>query len=74
VEFELFLGLWLVSGLHVRQARDLALVCFFAFAGVSLYQALAGAASCGRFGKVSVNPWCTFVFPDRPGLWGGVVE
>src|SRR5947209_5245125 len=35
VELELFLGLWLVSGLYARAARYVALTCFTAFLVVS---------------------------------------
>jgi hypothetical protein len=69
VEFELFFGLWLLSGLFPssfgREAGGegltwlAALGCFSLFACVSLYKALSGAASCGCFGPVRVNPWYT---------------
>jgi len=61
VEFELFFGLWLLSGLHPRRTWQAALLCFSAFACVSLYKALSGEASCGCFGRVPVNPWYTLV-------------
>ena len=61
VEFELFFGLWLLSGLYPRRTWQAALVCFSAFACVSLYKALSGEASCGCFGRVPVNPWYTLV-------------
>jgi len=60
VEFELFFGLWLLSGLLPRLTWAAALGCFGLFACVSLYKALSGAASCGCFGRVVVNPWYTF--------------
>jgi len=69
VEFELFFGLWLASGLaYVRHLRGTsrdgltwlaAVVCFSLFAGVSFYEALCGYATCGCFGKVTINPWHT---------------
>jgi hypothetical protein len=61
VEFELFFGLWLLSGIYPRRTWQAALVCFSAFACVSLYKALSGEASCGCFGRVPVNPWYTVV-------------
>ena len=45
VEFELALGIWLLSGLFKRLAWLAALLCFALFCGVSLYKALTGAAS-----------------------------
>lgn len=59
VEWELGLGLWLLSGFYPRAARMVALTCFIAFLGESLHQGLSGQTSCGCFGKVSVNPWLT---------------
>jgi len=61
VEFELFFGLWLLSGLYPRRTRQAALVCFSAFACVSFYKALSGEATCGCFGRVPVNPWYTLL-------------
>jgi hypothetical protein len=59
VEFELFFGLWLLSGVFPKATWAAALACFAVFAGVSLYKALSGHATCGCFGKVPVNPWYT---------------
>jgi hypothetical protein len=60
-EFELFLGLWLLSGLCRRFLWLVALACFLFFCGVTLYKALSGEVSCGCFGQVSVNPWYTLI-------------
>ena len=57
---ELALGLLILSGLYWRTLRPFALLLFTGFAGYSLYLALNGAASCGCFGPVHVNPWWTF--------------
>jgi hypothetical protein len=62
VEVELALGLWLLSGMHPRETRWGTLVCFAAFAVVSLYKALSGEDSCGCFGKLSISPWYTLIF------------
>jgi hypothetical protein len=62
VEFELFFGLWLLSGLLAKSTWAAALGCFSLFTCVSLYKALSGHASCGCFGKVAVNPWITATF------------
>jgi len=59
VEFELFFGLWLVSGLLPRLTWLAAVGCFSVFASVALFKALSGAASCGCFGRLPVNPWYT---------------
>ncbi|MFO7907698.1 MAG: MauE/DoxX family redox-associated membrane protein [Planctomycetota bacterium] len=61
VEFELLFGLWLLANIRPQWTRRASIGCFAVFAAVSLYQALAGAASCGCFGRVAVNPWYTFV-------------
>jgi methylamine utilization protein MauE len=57
VEFELMLGLWLVSGLHARASRSAALLSFTAFGIITLYKGVSGEASCGCFGKVEASPW-----------------
>ncbi len=62
VEFELFFGIWLLSGFYPRQTWAAAILCFGIFACVSLYKALAGHASCGCFGPVPINPWYTTAF------------
>jgi hypothetical protein len=62
VEFELFFGLWLLSGLLPRLTWLAALGCFSAFASVALFKAISGAASCGCFGRVAVSPWYTVSF------------
>ncbi len=62
VEFELFMGIFLLSGLYKRLVWLVMLVCFVAFSCVTLYKGLSGEASCGCFGKIEINPWYTFVF------------
>jgi hypothetical protein len=57
VEFEVVLGLWLLSGAYARLAWWAALVCFLGFAAFSLASALMGNRSCGCFGNVEVSPW-----------------
>jgi len=68
VEFELALGIWLLSGLFKRLAWLAALTCFGLFSAVTLYKGLIGAASCGCFGTVHVNPWITLLAIDLPSL------
>ncbi len=60
VEFELFFGLWLLANILPTWTHRALLLCFGVFAAVSLYKAVSGAASCGCFGRVEVNPWFTF--------------
>jgi hypothetical protein len=60
VEFELLLGLLLLSGILPRLTYASSVLCFGGFALVSLYKAISGYASCGCFGRVPVNPWYTF--------------
>ena len=61
VEFEIILGLWLLSGLHRRLSWLAALCCFAMFSGVTLYKGLSGDSTCGCFGVVEVNPWHTLI-------------
>lgn len=58
---ELGLGLFVLSGLYWSKLRWLLLILFAGFAGYSLYLALNGAASCGCFGPLRVEPWWTFL-------------
>ena len=60
-EIEILFGLWLVGGLLPRLSWGGALACFTLFTGVTLYRGITGEASCGCFGKISVNPWYTLV-------------
>jgi len=68
VEFELALGFWLLSGVFKRLAWLATLLCFGLFCCVTLYKALTGAASCGCFGTVHVNPWLTLLAIDLPAV------
>jgi len=68
VEFEIALGAWLLSGVLRKAAWLAALCCFCVFAGVTFYRGLSGAASCGCFGPVHVNPWVTLSAVDLPAV------
>ena len=68
VEFELALGIWLLSGVFKRLAWLAALTCFSLFCCVTLYKGLSGAASCGCFGRIHVNPWVTLLAVDLPAV------
>jgi hypothetical protein len=68
VEFELALALWLLSGLYKKPAWLAATACFSLFSCVTLYKGLTGAASCGCFGTVHVNPWITLFLIDLPAV------
>jgi len=57
---ELALGLTAILGIYWRQLRLLAMVLFAGFACYSLFLAISGAASCGCFGSLEINPWWTF--------------
>jgi hypothetical protein len=69
VEFELLFGLWLLGNIWPKPTWAAALACFGLFTCVSLYKALSGYATCGCFGRVSVNPWYTATLD----LSGGVL-
>jgi len=68
VEFELALALWLLSGLYKKAAWLAATACFSLFSCITLYKGLTGAASCGCFGTVHVNPWITLFCIDLPAV------
>ncbi|MDO5554286.1 MAG: DoxX family protein [Planctomycetia bacterium] len=59
VEFEIVFACWLLMGLLPKLTRWATIALFTTFAGVSLYKAVSGEASCGCFGAVTVNPWWT---------------
>jgi len=66
VPLELGLGIWLVSGLFRKAAWLVATLAFAGFICVTLHKGLIGAASCGCFGRVHVNPWITLSAIDIP--------
>jgi hypothetical protein len=68
VEFELVLAIWLLSGVFKPLAWLAGLLCFGLFCCITLYTALTGAASCGCFGAVDVNPWITLLAIDLPAV------
>jgi len=57
VEFEIALGIWLLSGIFKKLAWLVALTCFSTFSFITLHKGLSGASSCGCFGPVHINPW-----------------
>jgi hypothetical protein len=54
---ELFLGLWLVTGVFPAVARWAAIACFAGFAGVAVYKGVSGEASCDCLGNIQISPW-----------------
>ncbi|MCG3180445.1 MAG: hypothetical protein BIFFINMI_02806 [Phycisphaerae bacterium] len=79
VEYEMALGMLLLSGLLRRMAWWTALTTFVLFGVWMLRRALAGYASCGCFGTLSLHPWTALTldllavmllakFPPRPNL------
>ena len=59
-EWELILGLWLLSGAYRFGAWLAALGTFSTFAAVSGYFGYIGVASCGCFGVIRTSPWTAF--------------
>ena len=43
-------------------------LCFSLFSTITLYKGVTGAASCGCFGSVHVNPWITLFAIDLPAV------
>jgi len=68
VEFEIALGIWLLSGLFKKAAWLSTISCFSLFSFITLYKGLSGAESCGCFGSVQVNPWITLFAIDLPAV------
>ena len=60
VEWEVVLGLWLVSNVRPVGSWLAAVGTFTTFALVSGYLGLAGVSSCGCLGVIRVNPWYAF--------------
>ncbi len=59
-EWELVLGLWLLSGSFPKASWFAAVGTFLTFAGVSGYLGFTGVASCGCLGVVAASPWWAF--------------
>jgi hypothetical protein len=59
-EWELVLGLWLLSGVYQAGAWLAAVGTFLTFAGISGYLGLTGVVTCGCFGVVRASPWHAF--------------
>jgi hypothetical protein len=60
VEWEVVLGVWLLSGRRPLGAWLAAVLTFAAFAVVSGYLGVIGQASCGCFGAIQASPWVAF--------------
>jgi hypothetical protein len=73
VQWELFLGLVLLTGVVPRAARLAALTTFATFAIYNVYQIYSREETCGCFGKLSIDPMYTFWFDVAAvvalGLW-----
>jgi hypothetical protein len=68
VEMEILFGLWLLANILPKLTWAAALACFILFTCISFYKALSGHASCGCFGRVSVNPWYTATLDVAPDV------
>jgi hypothetical protein len=62
VEFELFIGVWLILGLLPKLTWLVTICLFSIFSLVTFYEAVIGEKSCNCFGNVTVNPWITMTF------------
>lgn len=60
VEWEIVLGLWLLSGAYRIGAWVAAVGTFLTFAAISGYLGWIGQASCGCFGVIKASPWAAF--------------
>ncbi|MCH8193230.1 MAG: hypothetical protein IIA65_04335 [Planctomycetes bacterium] len=68
VELELVMAIWLWSNVFRRAVWLAAFACFWVFSAFTFYRALSGAASCGCFGPLSINPWLALTLIDLPAL------
>jgi hypothetical protein len=59
-EWEIVLGLWLLSGRFQAASWLAATGTFIFFAMVSGYQGTIGRVSCGCFGALAASPWHAF--------------
>jgi Methylamine utilisation protein MauE len=59
---EIFLGVWLASGVYAKHARLVSFVCFTMFAVAALVKFQQGHSSCGCFGAIRVHPLLTYLF------------
>lgn len=71
VVFEIALAAGLLLASWPPQTKWIPGTCFAAFAAVALFRVLAGAESCGCFGRVKVSPWITLLMDAllAAGLW-----
>ena len=60
-EWELVLGLWLISSAYPFGSWLAAIGTFLTFSVVSGYLGWMGVASCGCFGAIQASPWHAFV-------------
>jgi hypothetical protein len=60
IQFEVILGLWLLSGWRRPWAWTAAVIAFIGFAVMSGVRVLQGHSSCGCFGQVEVAPEVSF--------------
>ncbi len=68
VEFELVLGVWLLSGLFKRTAWVASFACVSGFSAITFHKGLTDAASCGCLRAVCVSRWITLTGLDLPAL------
>lgn len=60
------LGIWLLCGLFRKAAWLLSVLTFTVFILDTGYKIAIGAASCGCFGRVELNPWITMLAINVP--------
>ncbi|MBC8481316.1 MAG: hypothetical protein H8D47_01455 [Planctomycetes bacterium] len=73
IPLEIGLGIWLLCGLFRKAGWLLAVSGYTVFIAATAHKVLIGAASCGCFGTVEVNPWITLFAIDVPVVIGLLV-
>ncbi|MGH2481692.1 MAG: MauE/DoxX family redox-associated membrane protein, partial [Ktedonobacteraceae bacterium] len=62
IQWEIFLGTWLISGVYAKGAWGSALACFFVYGVFAGYKFLAGESTCGCMGQVALSPLAILAF------------
>ena len=71
VIIELILGIWLLTGLFMRQAWIATGFCFICFSAISAVGIFLGQEVCGCLGVFSVSPWLMLLLDLSvlAGMW-----
>src|SRR5262249_37499031 len=57
IQFEILLGIWLLSGWNPLACWFVTCATFLGFAAINFHSIYTGQTSCNCFGAIQVNPW-----------------